>query len=182
MFFYISFLRPPPLQAVTFGNILITPQIANDLRTESFSGTQDIFYSWSQSSGHSSSAHETITKPTKLTTWRQTTAYKEIPVPVPPGIRDGQSWRLLLSTQALGSNFTTIDLENEAVGRLPFSVMSMPITFGPRVSRGGGKQEQVERVYRLRAGEVEVPSLTLKITEQTSFDLDKVPNFIRVFY
>ncbi|KAF9461535.1 putative methyltransferase-domain-containing protein [Collybia nuda] len=170
MFFYISFLRPPPLQAPPFGTIQITPQIANDLRTEPFTGTQDLFYSWSQSPSGSSTHGSTETKPTKLTTWRQANAYKEIPVPVPHGIRDGQTWHLLL--QAQGSSI--IDLADGSVGRVPFPVLSMPILFGSRGGRGVGKQEQVERLYQLRpAGGPEAPILSLRITEQTSFDLDK---------
>jgi hypothetical protein len=37
MYYYLSFLRPPPSSidiAVPSGGITITPQIANDLRTE----------------------------------------------------------------------------------------------------------------------------------------------------
>ncbi|KAG6852928.1 hypothetical protein C0991_008073 [Blastosporella zonata] len=177
MFFYISFLRPPPLQSVAFGNIQITPQIANDLRTEPFEGSVDIFYSWSQTAGFSSSSsnREIITKPIKLTTYRQATAYKEIPVPLPPGVRDGQSWCLLLGTRLTAGPdaFSAIDIYNKDVGKAVLPVMSMPIQFGPRASRKGPKQEQIERVYRLRPQVEDDAGVTLKITEQTSFDLDK---------
>ncbi|RDB15874.1 hypothetical protein Hypma_003674 [Hypsizygus marmoreus] len=175
MFFYLSFLRPPPLQSATYGTILITPQIANDLRTEPFDGSEDIFYAWSQFSGYSSSTRESTTKPMKLTTWRQSSAYKEIPVPLPPGVRDGQSWRLLLGgARTQGSDFTAIDLHDHALGRSPFPVISMPIQFGPRVLKKGTKQEQIERVYRLwPARGDEIPEISLRLTEQTSFDLDK---------
>ncbi|KAG5643258.1 hypothetical protein DXG03_001268 [Asterophora parasitica] len=178
MFFYVSFLRPPPLQSVTFGSLLITPQIANDLRTELFDGTADIFYSWQQSGGfaRNSTHREVATKPIKLTTWREATAYKEIPVPLPPGAKDGQEWRLLLSTRMAPNvdAFSSIDLCTLDVGAAPFPVVSMPIQFGPRASRKGPKQEQVERVYRLRpkVGE-DIAGVALRITEQTSFDLDK---------
>lgn len=71
MFFYISFLRPPPTSCSNA--VSITPQIANDLRTELMDGVQDIYYSWlSVATGQE-------TKPMKLTTWRgQSSAYKEI--------------------------------------------------------------------------------------------------------
>ncbi|KAG6907137.1 hypothetical protein DXG01_010356 [Tephrocybe rancida] len=177
MFFYISFLRPPPLQSTCFGNIQITPQIANDLRTEAYEGSIDIFYSWSQTSGFSSSSanHEIITKPIKLTTYRQVTAYKEIPVPLPPGVRDGQSWQLLLGTRLTAGPdaFSVIDLYGKDVGQATLPVMSMPILFGPRASKKGPKQEQVQRVYRLRPKLEDYAGVALKITEQTSFDLDK---------
>lgn len=183
MFFYISFLRPPPLRAAPFGTIPITPQIANDLRTENFHGSQDIFYAWALEAESSLSKlknHETITKPIKLTTWREANAYKEIPVPVPPGVSPGQSWRLLLSAvpsvNSASGSVVTIDLNNIALGSLPFPVLSMPIVFAQGVGKGGGggKQEQVERVYQLLPAVDDVPAVVLKITEQTSFDLDKV--------
>ncbi|KAG6832659.1 hypothetical protein H0H87_000841 [Tephrocybe sp. NHM501043] len=181
MFFYISFLRPPPLQSVTFGNIQITPQIANDLRTEPFEDSVDIYYSWSQASGFSlsSSNREIITKPVKLTTYRQSTAYKEIPVPLPPGVRDGQSWCLLLGTRLTAGpdGFSSIDLYNKGVGRAVLPVISMPIEFGPRASRKGPKQEQIVRMYRLRPKVNDDAGVALKITEQTSFDLDKSDMF-----
>lgn len=34
MYYYLSFLRPPPKTASAADGITITPQIANDLRTE----------------------------------------------------------------------------------------------------------------------------------------------------
>ncbi|KAF8074692.1 putative methyltransferase-domain-containing protein [Lyophyllum atratum] len=176
MFFYISFLRPPPLQCAPFGNILITPQIANDLRTEPFDGTADIYYSWSQSAGFSTSSnHEVITRPVKLTTWRQATAYKEIPVPLPPGVRDGQAWCLVLGTRTTASkdDFSAIDLHRVDVGQVVLPVMSMPIQVGPRAPRKGPKQEQIERVYRLRPRTEDDAEVALRLTEQTSFDLDK---------
>ncbi|KNZ77369.1 UPF0665 family protein C23C4.06c [Termitomyces sp. J132] len=176
MFYYISFLRPPPLQSTTYGNIQITPQISNDLRTELFDGSADIFYSWSQTGGFSSTTagHNIFTKPNKLTTWRQATAYKEIPVPLPPGARDGQSWRLVLGTRLTAGRdgFSVIGLHNKDVGQDLFPVMSMPIQFGSRVSKSP-KQEQIERMYRLRPMVGEGAGVVLKLTEQTSFDLDK---------
>ncbi|GLB43363.1 putative rhomboid family protein [Lyophyllum shimeji] len=177
MFYYISFLRPPPLQSAAFGNILVTPQIANDLRTEHFHDTQDIYYSWSQSSSLATSwKHGVTTKPVKLTTWRQATAYKEIPVPLPPGVHDGRAWRLVLSTRMARDieEFSVIDLCAKDVGRVVFPVMSMPIQFGPRVSKNGAKQEQIERGYRLRPRTDDNAGVVLRLTEQTSFDLDKI--------
>ncbi|KAG6850570.1 hypothetical protein H0H93_011769 [Arthromyces matolae] len=177
MFFYISFLRPPPIQSAASGNIQITPQVSNDLRTEPFDGSVDIFYSWSQTAGFSSSKHrELVTKPVKLTTWRQATAYKEIPVPLPPGLRDGQSWRLILGTRITAGpdGFTSIDLCDQDLGRASFPVMSMPIRFGPHIFKKGQKQEQIERQYIIRPKVGDDPGVVLRLTEQTSFDLDKV--------
>ncbi|KAJ3755575.1 putative methyltransferase-domain-containing protein [Lentinula raphanica] len=172
MFYYVSFLRPPPLQVLPSSSVIIVPQIANDLRTELYEGSQDIFYSWSlASSGNSINA----TKPARLTTWRQTNAYKEIAVPLPPGVRDGQSWRLSLSPEPL---HTPIDFKfGSRLGELPFPVMSMPITFTRNARNELKKQESIERHYRLTfARDVQRSSEadhTLKIIEQTSFDLDK---------
>jgi hypothetical protein len=171
MFVYISFLRPPPLQAATSGTVTITPQISNDLRTESSNGSHDIFYSWMQVQ----TAHdENFEKTKKLTTWRQSNAYKEVKVPLPPGVRDTQAWRLILSAKPYTGGrpqFLTIDLYDQSFGTVPFPVMSMPIIFGSNGAKRDGKQEKIERIYRLRADDT---GSFLKITEQTSFDLDKV--------
>jgi hypothetical protein len=169
MFYYISFLRPPPLQASPSGTLSITPQVANDLRTELFDGTQDIFFSWTQSS----TAEALVSKPLKLTTWRPESAYKEINVPLPQGVRVGQSWRLILTAQQGVQHPHTIDLSGAAMGTIPFPVISMPILFVNQNKESvRGKQEQIQRVYRVPVSDGEVAYLTVQ--EQTSFDLDKV--------
>ncbi|KAF8801323.1 hypothetical protein BYT27DRAFT_7115211 [Phlegmacium glaucopus] len=193
MFFYLSFLRPPPLQAPPYGTISITPQISNDLRTEPFESSQDLYFSWSlqtQTQPHISISTNTTTKPIKLTTWRPSIAYKEIPVPVPPGVREGQSWRLILigTAQSHGrSRPEAIDLSSEEIGKsLPFPVMSMPVLFSARGAKNASKQEKVDRIYLLPLngltgaggpGEdiesVDSSVASLRFTEQTSFDLDK---------
>ncbi|KAF9018616.1 hypothetical protein BDZ89DRAFT_1044398 [Hymenopellis radicata] len=123
-------------------------------RTEFFDGTQDIFYSW-QSPGLPPTSR------TKLTTWRQETTYKELVVPLPGGTREGQTWRLILSTGDAAVNLADV----KQLGKTPFGVLSMPINISR--SNNGKKQEQIERVYTLGA------TGKMKITEQTSFDLDK---------
>ena len=178
MFFYLSFLRPPPLQTPPYGTISITPQISNDLRTEPFEGSQDLYFSWSlQTQPHST------TKPLKLTTWRPSTAYKEIPVPVFTGVCQGQSWHLILTGTAQSHSHSrphTIDLSSEEIGKfLPFPVISMPVLFTARGTKNVSKQEKVERMYLLPlngAGDsgFDVGMASLRFTEQTSFDLDKV--------
>jgi hypothetical protein len=57
----------------------------------------------------------------------------------------------------------------DAEGAPPFGVMSMPILLGtPQSSKAKAKlQDQIERVYSF--GE----DKSVRITEQTSFDLDK---------
>lgn len=188
MFFYLSFLRPPPLQAPHYGTISITPQISNDLRTEPFENPQDLFFSWSLQTGQSLFDTNTTTKPVKLTTWRPSTAYKEIPVPLPPGVRQGQSWRLIVtgSVQSHGrSRPDTIDLSSEEIGKLvPFPVMSMPVLFSTTGTKFvSSKQEKIERMYSVRlSGSTGMRGIdsedssvaSLRFTEQTSFDLDKV--------
>jgi hypothetical protein len=198
MFFYISFLRPPPRQASPSGPVLITPQISNDLRTEPYEGSQDIYYSWtpypqppSSTSSTSSSSSFPVqftlktTKPIKLTTYRYSSAFKEIPVPAPPGVREGQQWQLILSSAAqttpLAPNYT-IDAYQCTVGKhAPFPVVSMPIMFSAKGLKGNVKKhEMIERIYRITTGgatPIQKP-LELKITEQTSFDLDKVSPYL----
>ena len=178
MFFYLSLLRPPPLQAPPYGTISITPQISNDLRTEPFKGSQDLYFSWSLQTSTTTTT-TTTTKPLKLTTWRPSTSYKEIPVPLPPGVHEGQSWRLILTATAQyhgQSRPDIIDLGSKEIGKsLPFPVISMPVLFSARGVKNVSKQEKVERMYLLMSGGGNIDSVaSLRFTEQTSFDLDKV--------
>lgn len=178
MFYYLSFLRPPPLEALPSVPISITPQIANDLRTELFTEPQDIYYSWSTHPASQASQKQipVITKPQKLTTWKEGCAYKELLLSPPKRINEGQLYRLVLTNHAQG-NPHVINLGSPDVGQRPYPVMSMPILFTSRGSKVKGmahaeKQEHVERVYRipLRATE----QVFMRVKEQTSFDLDKV--------
>ncbi|KIJ20655.1 hypothetical protein PAXINDRAFT_174160 [Paxillus involutus ATCC 200175] len=170
MFYYISFLRPPPLQASITPSepILITPQICNDLRTEYFQESVDIYYSWSLDSPKPNSP--VITKPVKLTSWRSNNAYKEISVPRPQNLRDGQSWRLVLSC-GMTRKDQVVALDEQNLGNAPFAVVSMPVMFTTRPQKGS-KQEQIGRSYFLRASLQDSPVM-FDIMEQTSFDLDK---------
>ncbi|KAI0369090.1 hypothetical protein BV20DRAFT_946812 [Pilatotrama ljubarskyi] len=172
MFFYISFLRPPATHSFPSGSILITPQVANDLRTEPFDGAQEIYYAWAPVNPSRTEPYPTITAPQKLTVWRQSSAYKEIPVPLPQGLRDGQSYRLVLTAHGQGRPHI-INLAAHDLGIRPFPVLSMPVLFSSRArGRGmGEKQEQIERVYRVPLPSSENGFLTVR--EQTSFDLDK---------
>ncbi|KAF5361923.1 hypothetical protein D9756_002622 [Leucocoprinus leucothites] len=204
MFFYISFLRPPPTQSSPSTPIHITPQISNDLRTEPYTDSQDIYYSWAPypQPAHppppslppqptSPTQYLKTTRPIKLTTYRPSSLFKEIPVPPPLGVRENQQWQLILSATPSKTPNYIIDLGESNVGHgIPFPVISMPVVFSAKgVSKGGGgkKQERVERIYRFsngRAGgeesgntEVVMDFCDLKITEQTSFDLDKNDQF-----
>ena len=194
MFYYISFLRPPPVQASTTPSehILIMPQISNDLRTEYLEDPIDIYYAWSLHAPHPTSP--LITKPAKLTSWRTSTAYKEIPVPRPPHLdgqnrwsdSEGPSWRLILSCGTTQNNQVVVLGENL---NTPFAVMSMPVNFPRRHGRGnkntlkGTKQERIARSYTLRPPLQDRP-IVFDIMEQTSFDLDKVrpPPYITVIW
>jgi hypothetical protein len=176
MFYYISFLRPPPTQAALSGEpIFITPQIANDLRTEYYTGVQDIFYSWSLHAPKTSSS--VITKPVKLTSWRASTMYKEIPVPPPRNARNGEYWRLILSP-GMSRKDQIIFLSDENLGHQPFPVLSDPIFFSSRPSKAT-KQEQIQRSYALTATNRDNPAI-FHIIEQTSFDLDKASHQLNV--
>jgi len=192
MFFYISFLRPPPTQSPPPNQIHITPQVSNDLRTEPYNFSQDIYYSWIgplqglvSSKKTIATTKATVKKATKLTVYRTSSAFKEISVPPPTGVRDGQQWQLVLAPSPDVIVNYSIDLFDENIGSgMPFPVTSMPILFsskglgGKRVLR---KQERIQRVYRISNGGGETENSIegsspreLRITEQTSFDLDKV--------
>lgn len=174
MFFFISFLRPPPYQVSPGQSISITPQIANDLRTELFSQSQDIYYSWqpvptaSAPPGHPLAA----SRPAKLTTWREGTAYREVSVPPPTGGRESTKYCLVLTTHNQGYPYI-VNFASAATGERPLPVLSMPILFSSRWDTSDrSKQEQVQRIYRVLTPSQEQIFLTVK--EQTSFDLDKV--------
>lgn len=176
MFYYVSFLRPPPQNAHIGSAISITPQIANDLRTELLQAPQDIYFAWVTSSSGTEDIRSSIrsTKVRKLTQWRHENAYRQITVPLPSGARHGQKYRLLLVAGAEDKRKpTAIHLFGSVCDVGPFPVISMPITFSlpARSAHASGKQEQVERAYYLTAGD---SPISIIVREQTSFDLDKV--------
>ena len=168
MFYYISFLRPPPSSSAP-GFISFTPQVANDLRTELFPGTQDIYYAWLSST---ESLEGTHIKPRKLMTWSKAIAYKEISVALPPDARPGQFWRLLLSASP-SIHYMSISLGNVcSTGKTPLPVISMPVRIVAKPEKSPAKQTQIERMYR--ASLAGLGDLHFLLREQTSFDLDKV--------
>lgn len=184
MFYYLSFLRPPPTQvSPSSGNILITPQIVNDLRTELCSDAHEVFYSWSSSRNRDEQENfKTISRPQKLTVWRESSAYKEIPVPLPTGARDGQIYRLHLtsSNQRSPSSPHMVYLGDERIGEQPIPVISIPILFSSRQVKMSDqdrtmhtmKQGYIERIYHIPSSGDQ--KIHIHLTEQTSFDLDKV--------
>lgn len=132
MFFYLSFLRPPP-QSVYIGSngkgnlpprsieITFTPQIANDLRIAFLEEAIDIFYSWIRVSspgtpavanGQSNSIMDSFQfmgPKIKLTTWHVSSMYKALSVPFPHTGARGEEWRLALfcqSSASVGSNIS----------------------------------------------------------------------------
>lgn len=182
MFFYLSFLRTPPYSSLQSSSVVFTPQVSNDLRTEPFSSSVDIFYWWISDTPQNV-AGTRLSEPAKLTTWRQENAYK--PLQVPPPSRNvigaaGIDCRLVLSTVPNVAS-STIDLRDAEIGSVPLPVCSLPIRISPR--RDGAvasaktappaKQEAIARTFRLFEGDTTGGSLML-IKETVSFDLDKV--------
>ncbi|KAI0272752.1 putative methyltransferase-domain-containing protein [Gloeopeniophorella convolvens] len=173
MFFYVSFLRPPPLSGIALSPVVLTPQISNDLRTEPFPDSADIFYWWT---ARSAQGLVRLSEPAKLTTWRQENAYKSLSV-APPSPRllgpAGTDCCLVLSPLPAVSS-AIIDLRDRAVGKLPLPVSSLPIRITPRRNAAAPvravKQEAITRTFRLFNGD-DVPLMHIK--EMTSFDLDK---------
>lgn len=183
MFFYISFLRPPPVQAGPYGTVSITPQISNDLRTDALDTPQDLYYAWALHAPLPRNPKAPlVTKAVKFTTLRPASAYKALDIPVPNGVREGQYWRLVLTGAPPGNDTGTaaaITLGARDVGRAPFPVMSMPIAFIGRGSKGAAKQEMIERTFlvpcRADGEDQGTKALAaLSFRESTAFDLDKV--------
>jgi hypothetical protein len=96
--------------------------------------------------------------------------YKEIPVPPPRNVRNGEYWRLILSPGTSRKD-QVLSLNDEDMGHQPFPVLSDPIFFSTRPSKTA-KQELIQRSYNITATR-DTPA-TFHIVEQTSFDLDKV--------
>lgn len=97
--------------------------------------------------------------------------YKEIPVPPPRNVRNGEYWRLILSSGTSRKD-QVLSLNDENLGRQPFPVLSDPIFFSARSSKVAVKQERIQRSYALIAINRDHPVI-FDIIEQTSFDLDK---------
>lgn len=171
MFYYLSFLRPPPQINSLKSPISITPQVSNDLRTEPSPSSVDIYYHWVL---HTTSGLPPValTKPSKLTTWRHTNAYKELAIPPPP-TRPDTTCSLVLSCRpnVSGADVSEIVLSHDNIGDVFFPVSSLPIRFTSKPVAGkASKQESIERSFRVLDGEAPA----LRIREMTSFDLDKV--------
>jgi protein N-lysine methyltransferase METTL21D len=187
MFFYFSFLRTPPHSSLQSSSVVFTPQVTNDLRTEPFPTSIDIFYWWI------SYAHQKVTRlsePAKLTTWRQENAYKPLQIPPPSkdliGAATGIDCILVLAPAPSVAS-SVIDLRDPEIGKVPFPVCSLPIriSVSPQqqqrrrdgvastVTTKSPKQEAITRTFRLfdDAGDA-IPLMQIK--ETVSFDLDKV--------
>ena len=195
MFFYFSFLRTPPQSTLQSSSVVFTPQVTNDLRTEPFPTSIDIFYWWI------SSTPEKVTRlsePAKLTTWRQENAYKPLQIPPPSKILIGAAGaattttgidcNLVLAPASIVTS-SIIDLRDPEIGRVPLPVCSLPIriSVAPQQQRRrdgaassastkSPKQEAITRTFRL-FGEGDATPL-MQIKETVSFDLDKVTEFL----
>ena len=164
MFYYLSFLRPPPTSAAIGAPISLTPQVSNDLRTESYPEAVDIFCQWVDATSGTP-----LSSITKLTTWRDSNAYKEITLPPPPLRKAGQATLVLTPTPTPGTR--ELDLRSPGYGKQPLAVFSTPITFNSRLSGKASKQESIERVFRVLDS---AENGSLRVKEMMSFDLDKV--------
>ena len=193
MFFYFSFLRTPPQSTLQSSSVVFTPQVTNDLRTEPFPTSIDIFYWWI------SSTPEKVTRlsePAKLTTWRQENAYKPLQVPPPSkiligaaaGATTGIDCNLVLAPAPIVTS-SIIDLRDPEIGRVPLPVCSLPIRISvasqQQRRRDGAassasikspKQEAITRTFRLFDDEDAIPLMRIK--ETVSFDLDKVTELL----
>ncbi|KAI9632484.1 putative methyltransferase-domain-containing protein [Dioszegia hungarica] len=93
MYWYISFLRPPPVSVESGGTITITPQVANDLRTELRYDPTEIYYTWQRTEPSIQpslpSEHLTSFVPPEST-------YRPLSIPLPAKAGIGEKWRLCL--------------------------------------------------------------------------------------
>ena len=155
MFFYLSFLRTPPQSSLQSSPVVFTPQVTNDLRTESFPTSMDIYYWWTSYAPERHN-HNVIrlSEPTKLTTWRQENAYKPLQIPPPPsknliGAAAGPEvdCSLVLAPAPVVAS-SVIDLRDPEIGRVPLPVCSLTI----RISISPQQQQQQQQSRRRRDG------------------------------
>ena len=162
MFFYFSFLRTPPQSSLQSSSLAFTPQVTNDLRTEPFPTSVDIYYWWISSyapgpepqnvTTTTTTTTSRLSEPTKLTTWRQENAYKTLQIPPPlskkligagaaaAGSGSGIDCSLVLAP-APNVASSVIDLRDPEIGRVPLPVCSLPI----RISISPQQQRQRQR-------------------------------------
>jgi hypothetical protein len=168
MFFYFSFLRTPPQSSLRSSSVVFTPQVTNDLRTEPYPTSIDVFYWWISITPQKVIR---LSEPAKLTTWRQENAYKPLQIPPPTTVIDCS---LVLSPAPIVTS-SVIDLRDPEIGRVPLPVCSLPIriSVSPQQRRDGStkisKQEAIARTFRLFDD-----GPLMQIKETVSFDLDKV--------
>lgn len=180
MFFYISFLRTPPHSSLRSSSVVFTPQVSNDLRTEPFPTSVDIFYWWISHSSPQESIK--LSEPAKLTTWRHENAYK--PLQVPPPSKNvlgsaGTDCCLVLSSSPVAAS-SIIDLCDPNVGNAPLPVTSLPIRISTQQGKtpakaSSTKQGAITRTFRLFAAAAAAAATAplMHIKETVSFDLDK---------
>ena len=184
MFFYFSFLRTPPQSSSQSSSVVFTPQVTNDLRTEPFPTSIDIFYWWISDESQKVTR---LSEPAKLTTWRQENAYKPLQIPPPAA---GIDCSLVLAPAPSVAS-SVIDLRDPEIGGVPLPVCSLPIRISAspqqqqQQRRRDGvastaaattkspKQEAITRTFRLFDDDGDVIPL-MQIKETVSFDLDKV--------
>ena len=190
MYFYISFLRAPPIHSRPTSStpLPIKVQITNDLRTEFYDKDTDLYYAWTQIPVVPGTP-PTSTPFTKLTTWRQSNTYTELKVYPPKDVKEGQKWQLVLCAPGTSRGqgvLSAIDLTTNDMltNTRPFPVLSLPVLFCSKPHGSGvqgTKQEAIERILKLPpspSSESNVGGRTghgiLRIMEHLAFDLDKV--------
>jgi hypothetical protein len=190
MFFYFSFLRTPPQSGSQSSSVVFTPQVTNDLRTEPYPSSIDIFYWWISYTPQNVTR---LSEPAKLTTWRQENAYKPLQIPPPSKKLIGAAAEIdcsLVLTPAPSVTSSVIDLRDPEIGRVPLPVCSLPIriSVSPQqqqrrdvantTTTKSPKQEAITRSFRLFDDDGDAIPL-MQIQETISFDLDKVPSLKR---
>ncbi|KAI9440751.1 hypothetical protein H4582DRAFT_1492545 [Lactarius indigo] len=176
MFFYISFLRTPPHSSLRSSSVVFTPQVSNDLRTESFPTSVDIFYWWIS---HTPQNPIRLSEPTKLTTWRQENAYKPLQIPSLSKnvFGSGETGCCLVLSSSPVAASSIINLSDPNVGRTPLPVASLPINIFTQQGKApakasSAKQEAITRTFCLFDEDAAAIPL-MHIKETVSFDLDK---------
>ncbi|GMK59092.1 hypothetical protein CspeluHIS016_0701070 [Cutaneotrichosporon spelunceum] len=198
MYWYISFLRPPPVGlGLPSDGVVITPQVANDLRTELREEPTPISYVWQRV------VPPLTTKPSELTLFDPpASTYRPLTVPLPRIARAGERWRLGLFSPPHALEAPLLSLSEAEVPVMGVWSEAIELRASERPQsgpvRGVGadkqnkakgrrdenkgkgkesgkakeeaKQTRITRAWPLPPGASETH---LKLVEQTSFDLDK---------
>ncbi|KAK4687388.1 hypothetical protein P7C73_g2716, partial [Tremellales sp. Uapishka_1] len=174
MYWYISFLRAPPVSLSPHQPLILTPQIANDLRTEIRYAPTTLYYTFQLLSPSCAAP----LPPKLLTTFSPPeSTYKALSVELPSQARIGETWRIGVFANEACDGGSIADLSIMGVWSEGIEIVREKegaggIVKGIGKAKGKGKEKEKDKEV-VKQSRIRREWRELKIIEQTSFDLDK---------